>query len=778
MPLVYLQDTILFPLSIMSVYIHDEKSKKSIKEACKTDKLALFSCLQDSDQDSEKVYQVGCVGFIMRVKELQDKRIKILIRGLKKASIESCKNNHVSLIYCSKKNLLDKDENNKIALNEMKASLSLLAKAKQTISPELVLVLTTLNDPENFCNMLLNHFDLKTKDLQKALEMTSVKEKIKMTKKVLDDEIQIFKLQNRIKNLLDKNAETSVTPFQNKMQKLDNQSKKEEIKEYQKQIQDKDFPQEVQKVISKQLERLEKMHSESSEASIIRNYLDWIIDLPWTFLSTDNTDLIKAQNILNEDHFDLLKVKERILEFLAVCQLKTNKSPQGSILCFSGPPGVGKTSLGKSIAKAMGRKYHRISLGGIKDESEIRGHRKTYVGAMPGKIIQALKDCGTKNPVIVLDEVDKLCSDMRGDPSSALLEVLDPKQNHSFRDHYLNLNFDLSKIFFIATANAVHKIPPALKDRLEIVQISGYTINEKKQIATKHLIKNGLKDHGLGLDHVQFTDGALENLISFYTKEAGLRNLNRQLSAVFRKVAKKCILGDSQKKLLDKKNLIDILGTPLFRKEKTLDFSKVGIATGLAWTEAGGEILYIEAIKIKNNKPKLILTGQLGDVMKESVKIALSFVRSYVQKLQIDIEKDWFDKHEIHVHLPAGAIPKDGPSAGITMVMTLFSLVTGIPIKNTIAMTGEVSLSGKVLPVGGVKEKILAAFYHGIKHVVLPEQNKKDLEELPQEIRQSMRFSTVSHLEEVFKQALIFESIFEKIHVKASFENKEIDKVA
>ena len=489
MPLVSLKDTVVFPQSIMSIYINESESKKSVQKAFETNKLIFLSCLQGMEPASRKVYRTGCVGFIMRMKTLDDGRVKILIQGLERASIDEFEGGDVFLSYFPKEEKsLDVSEENKKSLEKIKETLKHLSQIKASFSPELLLILESVREPGQFCDMLINNLDLKTKDLQKALETIDISKRIELTEKAIQDELEISKLQGRLQKLIKKSQPRPILPSpENFRMNPVNNYKKEEAKEFKQRLEDKQLSEEVKKEAFKQLSRLEKMHTESSEASMVRNYLDWILDLPWNDLSEDNLDLENAQKTLDEDHLELKKVKERILEFLAVCHLKP-KNLKGPILCFAGPPGVGKTSLGKSIARAMGRSYHRISLGGVKDEAEIRGHRRTYVGAMPGKIVQALKACKTKNPVIVLDEIDKLCSDFRGDPSSALLEVLDPEQNHSFKDHYLNLDFDLSNVFFIATANLAHNIPPALKDRLEIISISSYTAGEKKQIARKHLI--------------------------------------------------------------------------------------------------------------------------------------------------------------------------------------------------------------------------------------------------------------------------------------------------
>ena len=771
MPLVPLKDTVIFPQSIMSIYINKLSSKESVKTAFKQNKLIFLSCLQDPEMDSQKVYKIGCVGFVMRMRVLNDGRMKILIQGLKRAVIDRFENNIVYLKYFHKGNKqLNLSEQDKKALIEIKENLKQLSQTKESFSRELFLVLNSVRSPGHFCDMLMSSFDLKVKDLQKALETVDIHERIKMANKTVQDELEISKLQGRLQKLIKKDipkppllsSSESFKPYQV------NNYKKEELKEFRKKLETKDLPHEAKKEALKQLSRLEKMHTESSEASMVRNYLDWIFELPWNDLSRDNLELGNAQKILDEDHFELKKSKERILEFLAVCRLKpkTLKSP---ILCFAGPPGVGKTSLGKSIARSMGRSYHRISLGGVKDEAEIRGHRRTYVGAMPGKIIQALKSCGTKNPVVVLDEIDKLCSDFRGDPSSALLEVLDPEQNQSFKDHYLNLDFDLSNVFFIATANLAHKIPPALRDRLEVINISGYTADEKKQIAKQYLVSKELKNNGLPEDHINFTDEALDTLIHSYTREAGLRNLNRQMASLCRKAAKEFVLGKTDKLILDEKKVIEMLGSPCFFPEDHLTEARVGVATGLAWTEAGGRLLYVEAINIKGKKGGFILTGKLGEVMKESAQAALSYVKSYVQSLNIDLEEKWFDKNEIHIHLPEGAIDKDGPSAGVALASTLLSLVSNIPLKNTLAMTGEITLSGRVLPVGGIKEKVLAAFNNGIKNVILPEKNKKDLDEISKEIKQQMNFTLVSDLNDVFKEVLLVELSSKKEILKEDY---------
>ena len=776
-PLVSLKDTVVFPQSIISIHINSVHSQKLVQESFASHKLLFLSCLENPEEDSKKVYKVGCVGFIMRVKSVNPACLKILIQGLKKARILKVKDDLVSLDYFSD---TEKDlEKFKQKIEEVKDSLKQLSQFKETFSHEILTVLNSVKDPNQFCNMLINNLDLKPKTLQKALEIDSFEKKLQFIGKLIQDELEISKLKGRLQKLMKNEMPKPLLPAPKdfRYQQQGNSYKKEEVREYTQNLSAMNLPKEAKKEAFKQLSRLEKMHTESSEASIIRNYLDWILDLPWNILSEDNLDLKHAQKVLDKDHLGLKKIKERILEFLAVRNLKQHVS-KGPILCFSGPPGVGKTSLGKSIAKALGRSYHRISLGGLKDEAEIRGHRRTYVGAMPGKLIQALKCCKTKNPVIVLDEIDKLCSDFKGDPSSALLEVLDPEQNQAFKDHFLNLDFDLSQVFFIATANLIHNIPPALRDRLEVIGLSGYTLEEKKQIAVKHLLSQELINNGLPKNHIELKESALAFLIQSYTKEAGLRNLKRQLSSLCRKSAKKYVLGNKDKLVLaEEKQIIDMLGGPYFHSEENASAPHVGMTAGLAWTEAGGEILPIEALKIRSKKAELILTGKLGEVMKESAKASLSYVKSYVQKFNFKVEEGFFDHSEIHIHLPGGAIPKDGPSAGVALASTFLSLVTDIPIKNTLAMTGEITLSGRVLPVGGIKEKVLAAFNSGIKTVILPKKNEKDLDEIPKKIKKDLTFILVSNLEEVFKEVLLFEPS-KKTPVLDYLEDKELEGVA
>ena len=750
--LVPLKDTVIFPQAILSLYIVDETSKKVIEEAVSSNKIVFISALKDDDKD-DSVYKVGCAALIMRTKQMPSGKMKVLIQGLCRGTIKKFHDNNskVQVEY-----FLENEENQTVSdehvskIEELKVLLRELSQFKESLSREFLLVISSIKDPSQICDLIACNLDLKTSEMQEKLETFDIDTRLELVKKAVLNEMKLSQLQSRINSLIKKELpQTPILPKENKSYQNANASKKEDIREFSERIEQKDFPENIKKEAMKQLSRLEKMHSESSESSMVRNYLDWLLDLPWNESSKDNLDLKNAKDVLDKDHYGLEKSKERILEFLAVHSLSPQRL-KGPILCFAGPPGVGKTSLGKSIAEAMGRSYHRVALGGIKDEGEIRGHRRTYVGAMPGKIIQALKSCGTTNPVIILDEIDKLGNDFRGDPSAALLEVLDPEQNHSFKDHYLNLDYDLSKVMFITTANAIQNISPALRDRLEIISVDGYTQEEKVEISKRYLIKKEIENNGLPTGHVKFTEDGISFLVNSYTQEAGMRNLKREISSLCRKVAKSYVLGNKKTQTISKQNIIDMLGNPYFTSEDVLNEDKVGIATGLAWTEVGGQILYVEAIKVRSKKGGLKLTGKLGDVMKESAQAALSFVKSYTEDF---VKPEWFEENEIHVHLPAGAISKDGPSAGVTLSCALLSLIANIPVRKDIAMTGEISLSGRIMPVGGIKEKVLAAYNKGITNIILPKQNEKDIRDIKKEQRDKINFTFVSDLEDLFKVA-------------------------
>ncbi len=648
----------------------------------------------------------------------------------------------------------------------VRESLEKVISLGKVLSPDILMVLEDIQDPGRLADLVASNLNLKVADAQSVLECLEPHARLVKINGILQHELEILSAQAKLRRHDEGKSKDQFIRDQIKALKGDlgdeQDSKNDEFAELREKLAAKDLPAETAKEAFKQLGRLERMHPDSSEASIMRSYLEWILDLSWVEERKEISDLKHARGVLDEEHFDLEKIKERILEYLAVRTLKGGPM-KGPILCFAGPPGVGKTSLGKSIAKATGREFVRISLGGVKDESEIRGHRRTYVGAMPGRFIQAMKQVKSVNPVIMLDEIDKLGSDFRGDPSAALLEVLDPEQNNTFRDNYLNVPFDLSKVMFIATANMLENIPGPLRDRMEIINLSGYSHEEKVQISKKYLIPKQMDENGITQEHIEFTDEGVECVITGFTREAGLRNLERQIGSLCRKVAKKIASGEHTKTHIFSATVEELLGPAPYGHEEINEYDEVGVATGLAWTAAGGEILKIEATKMRGKG--VTLTGQLGDVMKESAQAAMGFIRSHAEWLGID--EDMFDKHEIHVHLPAGAIPKDGPSAGITLTTVMVSLLTGHAISRDIAMTGEVTLTGKVLPVGGIKEKALAAMRAGITTIIIPWKNQKDVLEIPAQHRKKINVIPVKNIQEVLNMALVdweAQTGFETIH--------------
>lgn len=772
LPLLPIKETTPFPYMLLSLYIGRTSSKKAVEEALKTNRVVFLTSQKDPDTSiitEDSIYNVGVAAIVMRMRKLKNGKMKILVQGLCRGVIEkcdldnACQTVHINII---KEQSVTMDDQAQNLITQVRQAIKQLSEfEQQTFSPDLVNILHQVMDPGRLTDLITGNLNLKVLDMQKILETFDPIERMMLLHTFLIKEIEISQMQNRIKTMVHKqlgqHSQQDNPQAQYPPHRVDvRDSRSEEIRELSEKIAQAQMPEDVEKEVKKNLYRLEKMHPEASEASIIRGYLDWMCALPWNKFTEDYLDLKNAKKILDADHFGLNKVKERILEFLAVRRLKPDQSAKAPILCFIGPPGVGKTSLGQSIAHSIGRKYARVALGGIKDEAEIRGHRRTYVGAMPGKIIQALKQVQSKNPIIVLDELDKLGSDFRGDPAAAMLEVLDPEQNNSFRDHYLNSSFDLSHVLFIATANVFENIPLALRDRMETIQIPGYTPNEKLQIAEKYIVKKEMETSGVEDKFLSFTSQGLEFLINRYTKEAGLRNLTREVGSLCRKVAKKIVMGKEEETVVTPDVIKSLLGRPKFFKEDQLKEDKIGIATGLAWTQVGGEILYVECIKL-SGKGGFTLTGQLGKVMEESAKAAFSYVRSYSERL--GIPPSWFRSNEVHIHLPAGAVPKDGPSAGVTLATSLISLITGTPVRRDIAMTGEIGLQGQVLPVGGVKEKALAALSHGIKYMILPKNNQHDLEDEEsgevdltlKELKENIEFIFVETLDEVFEHALV-----------------------
>lgn len=765
LPLLPVRDLVVYPFMILPLFVGRETSIKAVEEALNnTDRLILLASQKDITAEvpsPSEIYEMGTVAMIMRMRKLPDGRIKILIQGLAKARIKEFVATEpfyqVKVEKVEVQQVTASPSTIEALARTVKENLEKVISLGKVLSPDILMVLEDIQDPGRLADLVASNLNLKVSDAQKVLEILDPVERLGHINQVLVQELEVLAQQAKMKNTKEDLAKNQKEFFLREQikamkQELNDESsdKNDEFAEIREKLVAKRLPPEAEKETMKQLGRLERMHPDSSEASILRSYLEWVTDLPWSEESKEVTDLTFAKEVLDEDHFDLEKVKERILEYLAVRSLKGAQA-KGPILCFSGPPGVGKTSLGKSIAKATGREFVRISLGGVKDESEIRGHRRTYVGAMPGRFIQAMKQCKTTNPVILLDEIDKLGSDFKGDPASAMLEVLDPEQNCTFRDNYLNLNYDLSNIMFIATANVLEQIPGPLRDRMEVINLAGYTQEEKVQISKKYLIPKQMDEHGITDDHIEFHDEGVESVISGYTREAGLRNLERQVGALCRKVAKKIASGHHGKTHIFSQTVEELLGPPLYSHEDRHEYDEIGVATGLAWTAAGGEILHIEATKMKGRG--ITLTGQLGDVMKESAHAALGFIRSHASELGID--EKFFEENEIHIHLPAGAIPKDGPSAGITLATVITSLITKSYISKDIAMTGEITLTGKVLPVGGIKEKALAAMRAGIETIIIPWKNQKDLLEIPAQYRKKINFIPVKNIQEVLSIALV-----------------------
>jgi ATP-dependent Lon protease len=763
LPMLPVRDIVVFPYMILPLYVGRESSIRAVEEALSKNRLIFLASQKEITEENpteNTIYRTGTIAMIMRMRKLSDGRVKILIQGVSKGRIT--KFNKVEPSFDVSVEKIEEAANPTpvvefdAMIRNAKEQLEKIIALGRMLSPDILLVLDDVTDPGRLADLIASNLGLKVADAQRVLETLNAKDRLALVNEILANELEVLQMQARIRSQAKDEMSKSQREYflREQMRAIKNElgesdSKTEEMEELRERLIKAAMPEGVQIEALKQLARLERMHPDASEASMVRTYLDWMVDLPWSKRTIDNLDLKRAKTILDEDHYDLHKAKDRVLEFLAVRKLKEN-AIKGPILCFVGPPGVGKTSLGKSIARSMGREYFRIALGGVKDEAEIRGHRRTYVGAMPGKVIQALKQVKTSNPVIVLDEIDKLGSDFRGDPSAAMLEVLDPEQNHSFRDNYLNVDFDLSNVLFIATANVYENIPAALRDRMETIQISGYTDSDKQLIAKAHLVRRQIDQNGVNDNQIEFTDDGLMYMITHYTREAGLRNLEREVGSVCRKVAKMFVFGHTEKVVVTSQTVPELLGPPRFLKEEKLKENQVGISTGLAWTQAGGEVLYVEALKMRG-KGGLILTGQLGDVMKESARAAWSYARAHYEEL--GIEADFFENYEVHIHLPAGAIPKDGPSAGVTMATALISLMTGVPVRRDIAMTGEITLSGRVLPVGGIREKSLAALTHGVTNIILPLANQKDLPDIPEEFKKKLSFVFVENLDEVFAMA-------------------------
>ncbi len=764
LPLLPVRDFVIFPHMVLPLFVGREMSIKAIEEALNGNRMILLATQKSQEVENPQpkdVYTVGTVGMIMRMLKLPDGRIKILVQGVAKARILEYTQD--TPYYTVRIEQLPESPPTQATLEvealmrTVKEQLERVISYGKLMLPDLLVVIENLEDPGRLADMIASNLGIKVEAGQAVLETQDPVARLKKVNDILAKELEVLSMQQKIqaeaKGEMDKTQREyflreQLKAIQKELGEADDRI--EEINEFRKRIKEAHMPEKVAKEAEKQLNRLEKMHPDSAEAATIRTYLEWMAELPWRKKTKDNLDIKAAQKVLDEDHYDLEKVKERILEYLAVRKMKDKM--KGPILCFVGPPGVGKTSLGRSIARALGREFVRVSLGGIRDEAEIRGHRRTYVGALPGRIIQGIKQAGSNNPVFMMDEVDKIGMDFRGDPAAALLEVLDPEQNNSFSDHYLGVPFDLSSVMFITTANLMDPIPSALRDRMEVIEISGYTNDEKVGIAKDFILPRQLKEHGITERHVHLTDSAIQTIITQYTREAGVRNLEREIANVLRKVARKVAEGKEKQYIIVHRNLHKYLGVPKYQPEMEQEKDEVGVATGLAWTETGGDVIYVEATLMRG-KSNITLTGHLGNVMKESAQAALSYIRSQEKKLKI--KPDLFARHDVHIHVPAGAIPKDGPSAGITMATALTSVFTNCPVRRDVAMTGEVTLRGRVLPVGGLKEKILAAKRAGVKIVILPKKNEKDLEEVPKHVRKDLQFVFVETMDEVLPVALM-----------------------
>jgi len=764
LPLLPVRDMVIFPFMIIPLFVGRERSIAAVEAALAADRMILLCSQKDvalEEPGLADIFPVGTVAMIMRMLKLPDGRLKVLVQGMSKARVVA--QTEQRGYFNVRVESLEEEEPAEISveiealIRTVRDQLSQLYGLGKSLPGEVMMAVENMESPGALADLVASHLGLKGGNSQALLEVLDPVERLRQVKDLLAKELELQSVQNRIQNQAKEEMGKSQREYylreqlraiQGELGEAD--SKAEDLAELRRRADDAGLPVEAREELDKQLRRLESMHPEAGEYALLRTYLDWLVDLPWGTSSADSFDLQQAKAILDEDHFNLEKIKERILEFLAVRKLKpTGKSP---ILCFVGPPGVGKTSLGKSIARAMGRSFVRISLGGVRDEAEVRGHRRTYVGALPGRIVQGIKQAGTNNPVFMLDEIDKLGADFRGDPSSALLEVLDPEQNHAFSDHYINLPFDLSRVMFIATANLLDPIPSALRDRMEVLSLSGYSAEEKLAIAERFLVPRQLEENGLDSQQLKLSHNALQRVVSEYTAEAGLRNFERELGSLCRKVARRFAEGQFKPVKINAAHIPKYLGPPRHLPEKERREPEIGVVTGLAWTAAGGELLNLEVSVVKGKKG-LTLTGSLGDVMKESAQAALTYARSRASEFAFDEEECLH--REIHIHVPAGAIPKDGPSAGVTMATALVSALAGREVRSDVAMTGEITLRGKVLPVGGIKEKILAAVRAKIKTVLLPESNARDLEEIPAYLRRKINLVLVKDMQEVLDEALV-----------------------
>ncbi|EEG78171.1 endopeptidase La [Dethiobacter alkaliphilus] len=761
LPLLPLRGILVFPNMVLHLDVGRERSVSALEQAMVEDNKVLLVAQKEARIDEptpEEIYSMGTVAQIKQMLKLPGGTIRVLVEGLSRAYVrEFVESDPFFKVEAEE---LDDDNGKSVEVEALMRSVlyqfEQYIKLSKKIPPETLVTVSSIDEPGRLADIIASHLTLKIQQKQDILEATSPRDRLDKLSAILSHEMEVLEIERKINLRVRKQMERTQKEYylREQMKAIQKElgekdERMAEADEYREKISEAELPEEVEEKALKEVERLEKMPPAAAEAVVIRNYLDWILAIPWVYQTDDRLDLNRAEEILDEDHYGLEKVKERIIEYLAVRQLA--KKLKGPILCLVGPPGVGKTSLARSIARALERNFVRMSLGGVRDEAEIRGHRRTYVGAMPGRIIQAMRQAKSQNPVFLLDEIDKMSTDFRGDPSAALLEVLDPEQNNSFADHYLEIPFDLSNVMFLTTANTLYNIPQPLLDRMETIYIPGYTEEEKVKIAERYLLPKQIKEHGLTKKNLTVSEKTLRKIIRQYTREAGVRNLERQLASICRKTAKEVVRDEKKRAAITVQNLDKYLGIPRYRFGMAEKEDEVGIATGLAWTEVGGDTLVIEVTLMKG-KGKLMLTGKLGDVMRESAQAGLSYIRTRANEL--GIEEDFHEKYDIHVHIPEGAIPKDGPSAGITMATALISALTQRPSCRTVAMTGEITLRGRVLPIGGVKEKVLAAHRAGIKTILLPAENKKDISEIPDNVRRKLEFVLVEHMDQVLEHAL------------------------
>ncbi|MBY6035295.1 endopeptidase La [Fictibacillus nanhaiensis] len=761
LPLLPLRGLLVYPTMVLHLDVGREKSIQALEKVMLDDQMIFLSTQKEvsiEDPAIEEIYDVGTLSKVNQMLKLPNGTIRVLVEGIQRGKITSFKDEktHVEVEIELTEDVEEKKAETEALMRAVLAQFEQYINLSKKVTPETLASVQDISEPGRLADVISSHLSLKIKEKQKILEIFDIKERLEHLLALLNNEKEVLglekKIGQRVKKAMEKTQKEYYLREQMKaIQKElgDKEGKMGEVTSLKERIEASDMPDHILELAQKELDRYEKMPNSSAESSVIRTYIEWLVNLPWKQETVDNLDIPHAETVLNEDHYGLEKVKDRVLEYLAVQKL-TN-SLKGPILCLVGPPGVGKTSLARSIARAIGRNFVRISLGGVRDEAEIRGHRRTYVGAMPGRLIQGMKKAGTINPVFLLDEIDKMSSDFRGDPSSAMLEVLDPEQNSTFSDHYIEEAYNLSKVMFVTTANSLSTIPGPLLDRMEVISIAGYTEVEKLHISRNHLIPKQLKEHGLKKSQIQFKDDCILKLVRNYTREAGVRNLERQIAGLCRKAAKQIVSTEKKKVVITAKNLEEFLGKPRFRYGQAELEDQIGAATGLAYTTAGGDTLSIE-VALSPGKGKLILTGKLGDVMKESAQAALSYVRTKVEDL--GIAPDFYEKTDIHIHVPEGATPKDGPSAGITIATALVSALTKRPVRRDVGMTGEITLRGRVLPIGGLKEKSLSAHRAGIKTIILPKENEKDIEEIPETVKEGLSFILVSHLDEVLKVAL------------------------